>query len=79
MLIKNAAVGQRRRQPYGTVLKINNSTKSQSRGVYRKKGSLIVGAAVVSQLTAKNASATRASMMLLDNAVFLTMRTRYGH
>jgi hypothetical protein len=35
MLIKKAAVGQRRRQTYGTVLKINNSTKSQSRGVYR--------------------------------------------
>jgi hypothetical protein len=34
-LVRKAAVGQRRRHAYGTVLKINKSTKSQSRGVYR--------------------------------------------
>ena len=77
--MRKAAVGQRRRHAYGTVVKINNSTKSQSRGVYRKNGSLIVGAAVLNQPTARNASATRASTRRLSNAAFLGMRTPYGH
>ena len=33
MLIRKAAVGQRRRHAYGTVIKINKTMKSQSRAV----------------------------------------------
>ena len=35
MLVRKAAVGQRRRHAYGTVTKINKTTKSQPRAVYR--------------------------------------------